>query len=49
LEQRSTTRLALGVIGTIVLPMALVAALIGYCIAQSANSFVDFVSHFPFF
>jgi hypothetical protein len=49
LEQRSTTRLALGFVGTIVLPIAVVAALIAYCIAQFANSLVDLVSHVPFF
>jgi hypothetical protein len=48
LERRSTTRLALGFIGTILLPTATMAALIGYCIAQFAHSFVDLVSHFPF-
>jgi len=47
LEQRSTTRLALGFIGTILLPGAAVLALVCYFIAQFTDSLVNLVSHFP--
>jgi len=47
LEQRSTARLAVGFIGTVVVPVAAAAALIGYCVLQFATSWVDFLTHWP--
>ena len=49
LDQRSTTRLALGFVGTVVVPVAIAAAIICYCILQSTSAVVDFVTHIPFF
>jgi hypothetical protein len=45
LEQRSTTRLALGFVGMVIVPVAAVAAVICYCVLQLTNSLVDFMIH----
>jgi hypothetical protein len=45
LEQRSTGRLALGFVGTVIVPVAAAAALICYCFGHVVGSFVDFLSH----
>ena len=49
LEQRSTTRLLLGFIGTTILPVAGAAAVILYCIVHLSDAFGDFLSHLNIF
>jgi hypothetical protein len=48
LEQRSTARLLLGLVGTAILPIAAALAVILYCVFRFTNVFTDFVVHLPF-
>jgi hypothetical protein len=47
LEQRSTSRLLLGFVGTVVLPVAVAAAVILYCLLHFFDAFGDFIGHLP--
>jgi hypothetical protein len=48
LEQRSTTRLVLGFLVTIVLPVAAATTLIAYCLMGFGHAFGHFLDQFPF-
>jgi hypothetical protein len=49
LEQRSTTRLLLGLVGTTILPVAAALAVVLYCVLHLSNAFGDFLSHLNIF
>jgi hypothetical protein len=49
LEQRSTTRLLLGFVGTTILPVAAAVVVILFCILHFSDAFGDFLSHLKIF